>query len=52
MSTQLKKFLQVYVLFAWDATVSKKFPTLASPKLHLDIIFQNLWAKRCSLAVK
>ncbi len=34
-----KKFLQIYELFAQDPSVSKKFPTLASPRLYLDIFF-------------
>ncbi len=38
MSTQLKKFLQIYELFAQDPTVSKEFPTLTSPRLYLVII--------------
>ncbi len=41
MSSQLKKFLQIYELFAQDPTVSKEFPMLASPRLYLDIFFQN-----------
>jgi hypothetical protein len=35
-----KKFLQIYESFAKDPTVSKEFPTLASPRLYLDIFFQ------------
>ena len=41
MSTQLKKFLQINELFAQDPTVSKEFPTLASPRLYL-VILSNL----------
>ncbi len=40
MSTKLKEFLQIYELFRWDTSVSKKFPMVASPRLYLDIFFQ------------
>ena len=40
VNTALKKFLQIYELFVKVPTVSKKFPTLASPRLYLDIFFQ------------
>ncbi len=40
MSTQLKKFLQIYEFFTLDPTVFKQFPMLASPRLYLDIFFQ------------
>jgi hypothetical protein len=30
----LKKFLQIYELFEEDPIVSKKLPTLASPRLY------------------
>ena len=32
VNTALKKFLQIYELFAYYPTVSKEFPTLASPR--------------------
>ncbi len=35
-----KKFLQIYELFGYDTPVSKKFPTLASPRLYLVKFFQ------------
>ncbi len=41
MSTQLKKFLQIYDLFAKDPTVSKEFPTLACPRLY-PVILSNI----------
>ncbi len=40
MSTQLKKFLQIYELLRQDTSVSKKFPMLTSPRLYLVIFFQ------------
>jgi hypothetical protein len=40
VNTALKKFLQIYELFAYDPTASKKFPMLASPRLYLVIFFQ------------
>ena len=40
MSTQHKKFLQIYELFGQDTSVSKKFPMLASPRWYLGIFFQ------------
>jgi len=40
VNTDLKKFLQIYELFAKDPTVSKEFPMLTSPRLYLDIFFQ------------
>ena len=40
VNTALKKILQIYELFAKDPSVSKKFLTLASPRLYLDIFFQ------------
>jgi hypothetical protein len=40
VNTALKKFLQIYELFGYDTPVSKKFPTLASPRLYLVIFFQ------------
>ncbi len=44
VNTALKKFLQIYELFAYDQSVScivsKTFPTQASPRLYLDIFFQ------------
>ncbi len=43
VNTALKKFLQIYELFAQDPTVSKEFPMLASPSLYL-VILSNLWA--------
>ncbi len=42
VNTALKKFLQIYELFAQDQRVSKEFPTLASPRLYL-VILSNLW---------
>jgi hypothetical protein len=36
----LKTFLQIYELFEEDPIVSKKFPTLASPRLYVVIFFQ------------
>jgi hypothetical protein len=40
VNTAFKKFLQIYELFGLDQSVSKKFPTLARPRLYLDIFFQ------------
>jgi hypothetical protein len=35
-----KKFLQIYELFRYETSVSKKFHMLASPRLYLGIFFQ------------
>jgi hypothetical protein len=40
VNAAFKKFLQIYELFGLNQSVSKKFPTLASTRLYLDIFFQ------------